>query len=632
MQINLTGLNNKLAAAVKEVSGLLGIELSPSGIPIHFIEAETADSGIQIRYDGTAGTVMYSQHHQCIRAIGLMTEGLKKGKAFEITEIPLYDNLGLLIDCSRNAVLRVEAFQEIVKRLALMGYSSVQLYTEDTYEIKEYPYFGYMRGRYTGEQMKTMDMYADMFGIELVPCIQTLAHLGSVLRWNAHSDIVDYNDILLIDEERTYQLIEHMFRTMSENMTSRNINIGMDEAHMMGLGKYLDKHGYEDRTDLMLKHFGKVLDIARRYGYRPMMWSDMFFRLASGGEYYDEGSSIKQEVSQMIPEDVKLVYWDYYSMQPEKYDGMLKKHKQLCDHVVFAGGAWKWMGFSSNNQFSRHVGEMAHQSCVSNGIKEVLVTTWGDNGAEASLYSILPTLQLWAELCYKGNAEESLLQERFNTCVSGSYNDFMNLDLTMHVPDNHAPGGCSVNPPKYLLYQDVMCGLFDKHVMPGAYAEHYRNCADIFEQSAARNSGWESLFHTQYALSKLLELKCDAGINIRNAYQKQDKDTLAEYSRHLLPELKVRAEHFISAYRTQWMEENKIFGYDVFDLRMGGLLQRLETTIHRIDAYLEGELAELEELEQEILYFDGRKSEGESRAISANLWHVIATPSVIAGV
>ena len=110
----------------------------------------------------------------------------------------------------------------------------MQLYTEDTYEIKENPYFGYMRGRYTGEQLKSMDQYASRFGIELIPCIQTLAHLGAALKWEAFSDIVDCNDILLIDEEKTYDLIDAMFRTMSGNISSRKINIGMDEALWLG--------------------------------------------------------------------------------------------------------------------------------------------------------------------------------------------------------------------------------------------------------------------------------------------------------------------------------------------------------------------------------------------------------------
>ena len=27
-------------------------------------------------------------------------------------------------------------------------------------------------------------------------------------------------------------------------------------------------------------------DIAEKYGFKPMMWSDMFFRIAGKGEYY----------------------------------------------------------------------------------------------------------------------------------------------------------------------------------------------------------------------------------------------------------------------------------------------------------------------------------------------------------
>ena len=39
-------------------------------------------------------------------------------------------------------------------------------------------------------------------------------------------------------------------------------------------------------TQLLLRHFERVRLLAGRYGFRPMLWSDMFFRLAGGGEYY----------------------------------------------------------------------------------------------------------------------------------------------------------------------------------------------------------------------------------------------------------------------------------------------------------------------------------------------------------
>ena len=59
----------------------------------------------------------------------------------------------------------------------------------------------------------------------------------------------------------------------------------MDEAHNLGLGKYLDKNGYSSRFEIMSKHLKRVLEIAEKYGYSCTMWSDMFFRLLNKGAY-----------------------------------------------------------------------------------------------------------------------------------------------------------------------------------------------------------------------------------------------------------------------------------------------------------------------------------------------------------
>ena len=155
----------------------------------------------------------------------------------------------------------------------------------------------------------------------------------------------------------------------------------------------------------------------------------------------------------------------------------------------------------------------------------------------------------------------------------------MQLDLPMLVPDNPAPGKHSINPPKYLLYQDVLCGLLDKHVIPFLYAQHYRHAADELENCAKRNPYWQTLFKVQAALCDLLELKSDLGIQIRATYKQDDREVLKYLATERIPEVKRRAERFMSLYREQWYDENKIFGLDVFDIRMGGLLQRIDAAI-----------------------------------------------------
>ena len=66
-----------------------------------------------------------------------------------------FQRLGYMIDCSRGAVPKIQTIQKFVDYLSAFGYTFLELYTEDTYEIEGEPYFGYMRGRYTKEEISS---------------------------------------------------------------------------------------------------------------------------------------------------------------------------------------------------------------------------------------------------------------------------------------------------------------------------------------------------------------------------------------------------------------------------------------------------------------------------------------------
>ena len=86
-----------------------------------------------------------------------------------------YERFGVMIDMSRNAVMNLNSLKNFITVLKKIGYNCVMLYTEDTYEIKGEPFFGYLRGRYTAEELREIDDYAFSIGVEVIPCIQTLA-------------------------------------------------------------------------------------------------------------------------------------------------------------------------------------------------------------------------------------------------------------------------------------------------------------------------------------------------------------------------------------------------------------------------------------------------------------------------
>ncbi|MBQ7333833.1 MAG: family 20 glycosylhydrolase, partial [Clostridia bacterium] len=185
-----------------------------------------------------------------------------------------FETLGVMMDLSRNAVTNLQSIKRFLSVIRKMGYNTVFLYTEDTYEVDGEPYFGYMRGRYSKEELRLIDDYAYSIGMEAIPCIQTLAHLNAYKRWSAVP--YDYDDILLTDDEKTYKLIANMFKTLKQCFRTNRVHVGMDEAHMLGRGQHLDIHGYEPSSAVIKRHLEKVSRIAKEFDYDILIWSDMY--------------------------------------------------------------------------------------------------------------------------------------------------------------------------------------------------------------------------------------------------------------------------------------------------------------------------------------------------------------------
>ena len=152
-------------------------------------------------------------------------------------------NLGALICSSSGGVFRAESIKKLIINLEKMEYDFLEICMEDLYEVNEEPLFGYFRGKYTKEEIKDVIDFAKLHHIEIIPSIQTLAHFTHLVKFPTYQDIVDIDDILLIGEEKTYQLIDKMFKSIREYFDTDKINIGFDEAYMVGLGRYLRANG-----------------------------------------------------------------------------------------------------------------------------------------------------------------------------------------------------------------------------------------------------------------------------------------------------------------------------------------------------------------------------------------------------
>ncbi len=241
----------------------------------------------------------------------------------------------------------------------------------------------------------------------------------------------------------------------------------------LGLGKYLDLNGYEERFTIMNNHLKQVVSITEELGLKSMIWSDMYFRLGSKhGGYYDLEAEIPEEVIASIPNS-QLVYWDYYHSDQDFYQTFIQKHKQLGSEPIFAGGVWTWNGIAPNYGKAISTSEAALMACKKEGIREMFATMWGDNGAETPLSTALPVLQLFAEHSYHEIVDEKSLHERFNYCTGGNYTDFMLLNQFDETPGVSKDNLHESNPSKFLLWQDVLIGLYDENVRGLALNNHY---------------------------------------------------------------------------------------------------------------------------------------------------------------
>lgn len=516
-----------------------------------------------------------------------------------------YKRFGVMLDVSRNGVMRVSQVKKYIDYLARMGYNVLELYAEDLYEVEGEPYFGYLRGVYTSAELKEMDAYAISKGIELIPCIQTLAHFTNMAKLPHFGHLFDCHDILLIDCEEVYEFIDKIFASLAKNFTSREVNIGMDEAHFVGLGKYLEKHGYHNRSEILVRHLGRVSEIAKKYGFTCHMWSDMFFRLINNGQYYTEdieSVKIAPEILAKVPENVGLTYWDYYSMERKKYDSMFKKHFEFGREVWFAGGAWTWQGFAPMNGFSLKGMSLAMESVRDNGIENVLITVWGDNGKECSYFSILPSLYAIRQFA-EGNFDMDSIKAGFKGEFGFDFDSWLKLDLP-HVWSVEGKANDNWDcMHKTMFYTDPFLGWRDveyARLDPVPFTEYAKELA-----SASQDAGeFSYIFDTMAKLCDYLAYKAPLGVLTRKAY-KAGKEELTKLLSNYDEAVKY-LDIFKAAFQDEWFKENKAFGWEIHDIRTAGVRSRILSCKARIQAYLNGELDTIEELDAELLPAEDR--------------------------
>lgn len=557
-------MNNKLEMALKEVN----IAMSDLPFNNYVLSHETKIVDQTLYYKDIPSALLFINHYQRYQT--------------KLIDHP-FDVFGTMIDLSRNAVFNLSYFKEVIKKQALLGYNEIWLYMEDVYELKNYPKLGYLRGKYKKEELKELVSYSELFGVKLVPCIQTLGHMGQFLRWFSNTKLKDQFDILLAEDENVYHMIDEMIKTMKEIFKTDKIHIGMDETFGHGFGRYYKLNGYKNPKQIFLDHLSKVNEICLNHGYKEVcVWSDMFFRTSSKTDsYYDPNITFNQALVDQIPENVSLVYWDYYNKDYELVRKMLENHLKMKRKVVMASGTWIWTKLNYDKKKTDDTAKVHMKASLDLGIKDFILTQWNDDGA----YCDYDTQFLG-------------LFDMMNETKNHKLNQNYLKDLGLRSYDTYVKAS-GINElgfsPVHLLWDDLLLGIYLNQL---AGYDHLV-LKPIIEQTKTYldDLKGDDLSHTK-KLVHFLCLKLSFRSNLLEAYFKTKDFDQALSDLDQLREAIINVNDSISL---MWHQRNKPFGLEVLQTRIYAQISRVEEAKYQINAYINQDIDQIEFLEEVIV-------------------------------
>ena len=538
-----------------------------------------------------------------------------------------FDTLGAMLDVSRGRVLTVDYLKGRLDRMKKMGYNAVMLYTEDVFRLEGEPKWGYMRGGYTLEEMKDLKAHADKIGFRMIPCIETLGHLEQPFRWADFADVKNTGSTILVGEEKSYALIDKIIAFWAQAVGGTRIHLGMDEAWGFAGAKYEKRNGKRPGVDVFLDHLKRVNEICAKHGFtEPIIWSDMFYRMASARhDYYDPEAKADPSLAARIPKNMRLCYWDYYHDRQDYYEGMIEGHRSLGSEPVLAGGIQIWSHFFHDREKTLATMSSFLAAAKAKGCKEFFFTLWGDDGGTAIQGVAEEGLFACAELAQGRTAEPTADNcARFREITGLDYRSLAKLgEVCRHYADEWPDMILEAS----MLYDDPLyCGNYRNYLVrkPSETTDRRFYCAH-YKDAAWRDDGAKVMADHRRVLAECAELsglpqaasdlarvlsaKVSYEADLLAAWKAKDLPTLARLARTDLPALISKMKAFMESYRTDWYATSQPFGFERVQKRNAAALARLEEAKRRLDDWLAGKTKTIEELDETLRPF-GKYNEG----------------------
>ncbi len=311
-----------------------------------------------------------------------------------------------MLDISRDRVPTMRTLRLIVDLLARYRYNQLQLYTEHTFAYAKHPSVWEEADPLTAEDVRKLDAYCQMQGIELVANQNTFGHMERWLTLPAYNKLAKFpkggamtpwgtikKEPTTLDPKNpaSLELVAGLLDELLPNFTSGLVNIGCDETFEIA--------DPEEYLDFVLK----VADVVRQKGKRPMFWGDIVLR--------------HPELIGRLPKDMIALDWGYEGNHPFEKECAAFAASGLDFYVCPGTSSWRSLAGRVENM--RENLEAAALAGLKYKAKGYLVTDWGDGGHWQPLATSLPGLILGGAFACDGRKAAKIDLEKELNSVMG---------------------------------------------------------------------------------------------------------------------------------------------------------------------------------------------------------------------
>ena len=304
-----------------------------------------------------------------------------------------------MLDISRDRVPTMKTLREIVDILARSRYNQLQLYIEHTFAYSRHSTVWEDADPLTAAEVRKLDAYCRMQGIELVPNQNSFGHMERWLVHPQYNGLAKFPDGGAVTPWGTVKkfpttldpanpgsiaLVEELFDELLPNFSSSLFNVGCDETFEIS-----DPREY-------MSFVLKVIGAARKRGKRPMIWGDIVLR--------------HPELVAELPKDVIALDWGYEGDHP--FDAEAAKFKAAGLDFYVCPGTSSWRSLGGRVENMRENMEAAEKAGRIHGAKGFLVTDWGDEGHWQPLAASLPGIVMGGAFAASGAKAANMDLER----------------------------------------------------------------------------------------------------------------------------------------------------------------------------------------------------------------------------